>query len=57
MKQAVGAESPGACYAFEALGPRGLIAPLVFGRAVRVDADDDAGETVWFSQGVMHGLL
>ena len=46
-----------ACYAFEAFGPSGLIAALVFGRAVRVDADDDAGEAVWLSQGVLHGLL
>ena len=46
-----------ACYAFEAFGPGGLIAALVFGRAVRVDADDDAGEAVWLSQGVLHGLL
>lgn len=40
------------CYAFEALGPSGLIAALVFGRAVRVDASDDAGKAVWLSQGV-----
>ena len=46
-----------ACYAFEAFGPSGLIAALVFGRAVRVDASDDAGKAVWLSQGVMHGLL
>ena len=45
------------CYAFEAFGPSGLTAALVFGRAVRVDADDDAGEAVWLSQGVLHGLL
>ena len=46
------------CYAFEALGPSGLIAALVFGRAVRVDASDDAGKAVWLSQGVfLHGLL
>jgi hypothetical protein len=41
-----------ACYDFAVVGPGGLIAALVFGRAVRVDAFDDAGETVWFSQGV-----
>jgi hypothetical protein len=46
-----------ACYDFAVVGPGGLIAALVFGRAVRVDAFDDAGETVWFSQGVLHGLL
>lgn len=46
-----------ACYDFAVVGPSGLIAALVFGRAVRVDAFDDAGETVWFSQGVLHGLL
>ena len=41
-----------ACYAFEALGPGGLIAALVFGRAVRMGVSDDAGEAVWLSQGV-----
>jgi hypothetical protein len=46
-----------ACYDFAVVGPSGLIAALVSGRAVRVDAFDGAGETVWFSQGVLHGLL
>lgn len=46
-----------ACYDFAVVGPSGLIAALVFGRAVRVDASDDAGKAVWLSQGVMHGLL
>jgi hypothetical protein len=32
------------CYDFAVAGPSGLIAALVFGRAVRVDAFDDAGE-------------
>jgi len=45
------------CYAFEAFGPSGLIAALVSGRAVRVDASGDAGKAVWLSQGVLHGLL
>ena len=40
------------CYAFEALGPSGLIAALVFGRAVRMGVSDDAGKAVWLSQGV-----
>lgn len=33
-----------ACYAFGVVGPSGLIAAPVFGRAVRVDGTDDAGE-------------
>jgi len=43
-------ENPGCCradpvcYAFGVVGPSGLIAALVFGRAVRVDGADDAGE-------------
>ena len=32
------------CYAFGVVGPSGLIAAPVFGRAVRVDGTDDAGE-------------
>lgn len=45
-----------ACYDFWALGPSGLIAALVFGRAVRVDTSDDAGKAEWLGQGARHGL-
>jgi hypothetical protein len=46
-----------ACYDFGVVGPSGLIAAPVFGRAVRLDADDNAGKAVWFCQGARHGLL